>query len=60
MGGEGAIPPSTGFFYPFVIDVLAPKFGALVVEPEIAVAVAECFRVARQKPEEPSIALSAA
>ena len=34
MGGEGAIPPSTGFFYPFVVDVLAPKFEALVIEPE--------------------------
>ena len=34
MGGEGAIPPSTGFFYPWVVDVLAPKFGALVLEPE--------------------------
>ena len=34
MGGEGAIPPSTGFFYPWVVDVLAPKFKALVIEPE--------------------------
>jgi hypothetical protein len=34
MGGEGAIPPTTGFFYPFVVDVLAPKFKALVLEPE--------------------------
>ena len=34
VGGEGAIPPSTGFFYPWVTDVLAPHFKALVVEPE--------------------------
>ena len=34
MGGEGAIPPSVGFFYPWVVDVLAPRFGALVLEPE--------------------------
>lgn len=34
MGGEGAVPPSTGFFYPWIIDVLAPAFGALVIEPE--------------------------
>ena len=34
MGGEGAIPPSTGFFYPWIVNVLAPKFGALVLEPE--------------------------
>ena len=34
MGGEGAIPPSTGFFYPWVVDVLAPRFKALVLEPE--------------------------
>eukprot|EP00966_Prymnesium_polylepis_P148313 3426147-Prymnesium_polylepis.2 len=34
MGGEGAIPPSTGFFYPWIVDVLAPRFNALVVEPE--------------------------
>eukprot|EP01126_Amoeba_proteus_P027853 TRINITY_DN2756_c0_g1_i20.p1 TRINITY_DN2756_c0_g1~~TRINITY_DN2756_c0_g1_i20.p1 ORF type:complete len:332 (+),score=49.04 TRINITY_DN2756_c0_g1_i20:645-1640(+) len=33
MGGEGAIPPSTGIFYPWVL-VLAQRFGALVVEPE--------------------------
>jgi pimeloyl-ACP methyl ester carboxylesterase len=34
MGGEGSIEPSTGFFYPWVIDVLGPRFGALVIEPE--------------------------
>ena len=34
MGGEGAIPPSTGFFYPWIVDVLAPRFRALVIEPE--------------------------
>eukprot|EP00325_Prymnesiales_sp_UTEX-LB-985_P000300 CAMPEP_0174705638 /NCGR_PEP_ID=MMETSP1094-20130205/8792_1 /TAXON_ID=156173 /ORGANISM="Chrysochromulina brevifilum, Strain UTEX LB 985" /LENGTH=458 /DNA_ID=CAMNT_0015903833 /DNA_START=484 /DNA_END=1860 /DNA_ORIENTATION=+ len=34
MGGEGAIPPETGFFYPWVVDVLAPRFKALVIEPE--------------------------
>jgi dipeptidyl-peptidase-2 len=34
MGGEGAIPPEVGLFYPFVVDVLAPKFRAMVIEPE--------------------------
>jgi hypothetical protein len=34
LGGEGAVPPSTGIFYPFVTDVLAQRFSALVVEPE--------------------------
>jgi pimeloyl-ACP methyl ester carboxylesterase len=34
VGGEGAIPPSVGLFYPYVVDVLAPMMGALVVEPE--------------------------
>jgi pimeloyl-ACP methyl ester carboxylesterase len=34
VGGEGAIPPSTGIFYPWVTDVLAPRFKALVIEPE--------------------------
>ena len=34
IGGEGAVPPTTGFFYPFIVDILAPKFKALVVEPE--------------------------
>lgn len=34
MGGEGAIPPETGIFYPFVVDDLAKDLGALVIEPE--------------------------
>mmetsp|Transcript_8716 Transcript_8716/g.17994 ORF Transcript_8716/g.17994 Transcript_8716/m.17994 type:complete len:491 (-) Transcript_8716:51-1523(-) len=34
MGGEGAIEPSTGLFYPFINEVLASKFHAYVVEPE--------------------------
>jgi pimeloyl-ACP methyl ester carboxylesterase len=34
MGGEGPIPPETGLFYPFVTQVLAKQFGALVIEPE--------------------------
>jgi hypothetical protein len=34
VGGEGAIPPSTGLFYPFVVDTLAPKFHGAVLEPE--------------------------
>jgi dipeptidyl-peptidase-2 len=34
LGGEGAVPPSTGIFYPYVTDVLAQRFGALVIEPE--------------------------
>eukprot|EP00586_Coscinodiscus_wailesii_P012319 CAMPEP_0172506570 /NCGR_PEP_ID=MMETSP1066-20121228/196254_1 /TAXON_ID=671091 /ORGANISM="Coscinodiscus wailesii, Strain CCMP2513" /LENGTH=201 /DNA_ID=CAMNT_0013283653 /DNA_START=23 /DNA_END=624 /DNA_ORIENTATION=+ len=34
MGGEGAIPPKTGLFYPFVTDVLARAFGAFVLQPE--------------------------
>ena len=34
MGGEGAIPPSTGLFYPYVNDVLSEEFGAYVLEPE--------------------------
>ena len=34
VGGEGAIPPSMGLFYPYVVDVLAPMMGALVLEPE--------------------------
>jgi hypothetical protein len=33
MGGEGDIAPSTGIYYPFIIQ-LAAQFGALVVEPE--------------------------
>jgi hypothetical protein len=34
MGGEGAIEPTTGFFYPYVASVLAARLGALVIEPE--------------------------
>lgn len=34
LGGEGAIPPSTGLFYPFVTDRLAQAFGAYVLQPE--------------------------
>lgn len=34
IGGEGAVPPSTGLFYPFVVDDLAAEFSALVVQPE--------------------------
>ena len=34
MGGEGAIEPSTGLFYPWVTDVIAKEFKAYVVEPE--------------------------
>lgn len=34
LGGEGAVPPSTGIFYPYVTDVLATRFNALVIEPE--------------------------
>ena len=34
MGGEGAIEPSTGIFYPWVTDVIAKEFRAYVVEPE--------------------------
>ena len=34
IGGEGAVPPSTGLFYPFVVDDLAERYSALVVEPE--------------------------
>ena len=33
MGGEGAIEPSTGLYYPYVIE-LAQQFEALVIEPE--------------------------
>jgi hypothetical protein len=33
MGGEGDISPSTGIYYPFIIQ-LAQRYGALVVEPE--------------------------
>eukprot|EP00041_Stephanoeca_diplocostata_P028594 m.820754 g.820754 ORF g.820754 m.820754 type:complete len:231 (+) comp23398_c2_seq3:171-863(+) len=34
MGGEGGIEPATGIFYPWVAEVLAKQFGALVIEPE--------------------------
>jgi hypothetical protein len=34
MGGEGAIPPETGLFYPFVSHRLAKTFGAFVLQPE--------------------------
>jgi hypothetical protein len=34
IGGEGAVPPSTGLFYPFVVDDMAAAFSALVVQPE--------------------------
>ena len=34
MGGEGAIEPSTGIFYPWVTDIIAKEFKAYVVEPE--------------------------
>jgi pimeloyl-ACP methyl ester carboxylesterase len=34
IGGEGAVPPDEGIFYPFVTDVLAKRFSALVIEPE--------------------------
>lgn len=34
MGGEGAIPESTGLFYPFIHDHLAKHFGAYVLQPE--------------------------
>jgi hypothetical protein len=34
LGGEGAIEPHTGLFYPFVTHHLAKIFGAYVVEPE--------------------------
>ena len=34
MGGEGGIPPETGIFYPWVVDVLAKEYHGLVIEPE--------------------------
>lgn len=34
VGGEGGIPPDVGIFYPWVADVLAMTFKALVVELE--------------------------
>jgi hypothetical protein len=33
MGGEGAIEPNTGIFYPSIV-VLAERLKALVIEPE--------------------------
>ncbi len=34
LGGEGAISPQTGIFYPFVADHLAKTFGGFVLQPE--------------------------
>lgn len=34
MGGEGAIEPNFGIYYPFVADHLAKQFGAFVLQPE--------------------------
>ena len=34
VGGEGAVEPSTGIFYPWVGDDLARRFGALIIQPE--------------------------
>ena len=34
LGGEGAISPETGIFYPFVADHLAKTFGGFVLQPE--------------------------
>jgi hypothetical protein len=34
IGGEGAVPPSEGIFYPWVGGQLASRLGALVVQPE--------------------------
>ena len=34
IGGEGAIPPETGIFYPWIVDVVAKRLNALVIEPE--------------------------
>lgn len=34
IGGEGAIPPETGIFYPWIVDVVAKHLNALVIEPE--------------------------
>ena len=33
LGGEGAISPSTGIFYPYVV-ILAERLSALIIEPE--------------------------
>ena len=34
IGGEGAVPPSEGIFYPWVGVELASRFHALVIQPE--------------------------
>jgi hypothetical protein len=34
IGGEGAVPPSEGVFYPWVGVNLAQRFNALVIQPE--------------------------
>jgi hypothetical protein len=34
LGGEGAVSPQTGIFYPFVANQLARRWGAFVLEPE--------------------------
>jgi len=34
MGGEGAIEPNFGIYYPFVADHLAKQHGAFVLQPE--------------------------
>jgi len=34
MGGENAIEPSVGLYYPFVVHYLARDFGAYVLQPE--------------------------
>eukprot|EP00979_Chaetoceros_neogracilis_P001940 scaffold349_cov267-Chaetoceros_neogracile.AAC.35 len=34
MGGEGAIEPSTGLYYPLIVNHLAKYFGAYVLQPE--------------------------
>jgi hypothetical protein len=34
MGGESAIEPSVGLYYPFVVNHLARDFGAYVLQPE--------------------------
>ena len=34
MGGEGEILPSTGLYYPFIVNHLAKDFGAMVIQPE--------------------------
>ena len=33
-GGEGAIEPKTGIYYPFIYDHLARVFGAYIIQPE--------------------------